>query len=165
MTLTFPGFPEYAGGYPNIENLLKTAFSPLLDGSGITPTYWLPKPTKIEEYFDAGGKGYLRMFRTGGAINPIERRDEPRVQLAGLTRSRDDSWELIEMVRQVLTEGYGAAASVVPGTIHKLQASGEVVGPQLIPELLQDDRLVPITVEFYTWRRKGLPNYRQALGL
>lgn len=165
MTLTFPGFPQYQGGYPNIENLLKTVYTPLLDGSGVEPTYWLPKPDKITEFFEQGGKGYLRMYRTGGAINPIENRDEPRVQLAAMTPSRDDSWDLIEMVRQVLHEGYGKAAAIVPGTIHKLQTSGEVVGPQLIPELMQDDRLVPITVEFYTWRPKGLPNYRQALGL
>ncbi len=166
MSLTFPGFPQYQGGYPNIENLLKTVFTPLLEGSGIEPTYWLPKPDKIAEFFSAGGgKGYLRMYRTGGAINPLQSRDEPRVQFAAMTPARDDSWELIEFVRQVVQEGYGHAAAIVKGTPHKLQTSGEVVGPQLIPELIQDDRLVPITVEFYTWRPKGLPNYRQALGL
>lgn len=165
MSLTFPGFPEYSGGYPNIENLAKTAFSGVLDGSGISPTYWLPKPDKVTEFFETGGNGYLRIYRTGGAINPVEKRDEPRVQFAALCKSRDDSWELIELVRQVLHEGYGQAAAIVPSTPHKLQLSGEVVGPQLIPELLQDNRLVPITCEFFTWRPKGLPNYRQALGL
>lgn len=165
MTVHFPGFPQYRGGHPNIENLLKTLFTPLLAGSSITPTYWLPKPTEIAEYFADGGQGYLRMYRTGGAINPIKKRDEPRVQLAALCPRRDDSWDVIEFVRQVLSEGYGNAAAVVPDTDHKLQMSGEVVGPQLLPELLQDDRLVPITVEFYTWRPSGLPNYRQALGL
>ncbi|AVJ50230.1 tail terminator [Mycobacterium phage Mendokysei] len=160
------GFPEWwnvgQAGYPNIQKLMRKAFDGLL--TNVELTSWFPKPSVYEAQLESGG-AYLRFYRTGGRINREEKRDEPKVQIAALTRSSDDSWELIEFVRQVLEEGYGQAAAVVPGTIYTLYAAGEVVGPQLIPELLADDRLVPITYELHTRRPKGLPNYRQALGL
>jgi hypothetical protein len=75
--------------------------------------------------------------------------------------SRDESWQLIGFVRDTL-RCFIRESGVVNG--FKLSAEGEVAGPQLIPELLQDDRLVPITVQFYTWP-KGVPDYRASLGL
>lgn len=160
------GFPEWwtvgAAGYPNAQKLTRKVFDGLL--TNVELTSWFPQPDKYEAHL-AAGKGYLRTYRTGGRINRKENRDEPKIQIAALTRSSDDSWELIEFVRQVLESGYGETTSIVPGTTHKLYAVGEVVGPQLIPELILDDRLVPITYEFHTWRPKGLPNYRQLIGL
>lgn len=164
MSLTLPTWwtEHRDGGFPNIENLLKHL---MVDkcGDDVEVTYWLPKPDVIRERLEAG-KGYLRLYRTGGAINRQDNHDQPRVQVAALTPSRDDSWELIEMFRQVAE--LFERAKVVPGTPHKLQCNGEVVGPQLLPELLADDRLVPITLEFFTWRARDYKNhYCQALGL
>lgn len=158
------GYPSWwtvgAAGFPDIEKLLSTLFTPLLTGVDVVAK--IPKPDVYEAQLSQGN-GYLRFYRTGGAINYSEKRDEPRVQAAALTRSRDQSWELIEFTRQVL-ECFQHSA-IVPGTTTKLACVGEVVGPQLIPELIPDDRLVPVTFGFYTWKPKGLPNYRQALGL
>ena len=160
------GFPDWwivgAGGYPNIQKLTRTVFDGLL--TNVEVTSWFPEPDVYEAQLAAGG-AYLRTYRTGGRINRDEGRDEPKVQFAALTRSSDESWELIEFVRQTLEEGYGRAMTVVPGTINQLFAAGEVVGPQLIPGLIADDRLVPITYELHTKRPKGLPNYRQLLGV
>lgn len=164
MSITLPDWwtTQRGGGFPNIENLLKHLLADKV-GDDVEVTYWLPKPDVIRTHLEAG-KGYLRLYRTGGAINRKDNRDQPRVQAAALTPSRDDSWELIEMFRQI-TELF-EHAKVVPGTPHKLQCTGEVVGPQLLPELLSDDRLVPITLEFFTWRTRDHSNqYRQALGL
>jgi hypothetical protein len=154
------GFPVWwQGGYPDIEKLMRALFQPLL--TNVEVVSWLPKPDVYETQLSAG-KGYLRCYRTGGKINRDQNRDEPKVQLAALTRHRDDSWELIEFARQV-GEAFIRGA-LVPGTPTQLECSGEVVGPQLIPELIADDRLVPITLEFYTWRPRDF-KYRQALGL
>lgn len=151
-----------AATYPDVEKqVLRPLFQPHL--SDISVVSWLPKPDVYNTQLQAG-KGYLRTFRVGGAVNFEQNRDEPRVQFAALTGSRDESWELIGFVREVLG-AYWRHAAVVPGTPYKLSTVGEIVGPQLIPELLQDDRLVPVTFEFHTWKPKGLPNYRQALGL
>lgn len=158
MSLTLPGW--WQGGFPNIENLLKQFFTPFL-GANTAATYWLP-PQEVYEEQLAAGNGYLRLYRTGGKINREQNRDEPKVQFAALTRSRDESWELIEFARQV---GESFTKTGIVGTT-KLQCTGEVVGPQLIPELFRDDRLVPVTLEFYTWRARDFtPEYRQALGL
>lgn len=162
MTIGFPDWWQVGrGGYPNANKLARQVFDGLL--TNVELLSWFPEQATYEAHLAAGG-GYLRTYRTGGRINRGERRDEPKVQFAALTRSSDDSWELIEFVRQVLEEGYGNAAAIVPGTTYELYAAGEVVGPQLIPEMIADDRLVPITYEFYTKRPKGLPNYRQLLG-
>lgn len=158
------GFPDWwtvgAGGYPNIQKLTRQIFNGLL--TNVEVLSWFPEQAAYEAQLADGG-GYLRTYRTGGTIDRDNNCDEPKVQFAALTRSSDDSWELIEFVRQVLEEGYGRAAAVVPGTIYELKAVGEVVGPQLIPELIADDRLVPITYGFRVPRPKGLPNYRQLL--
>lgn len=151
----------WQGGYPDIEQLVKNLFQPLL--TDVEVVSWLPNRTEYETQLSSG-KGYLRIFRTGGKINYDEKRDEPNVQFAALTRSRDDSWELIEFARTGVLEAFMRAAAIVPGTIHKLQCSGEVVGPRLIPEQLRDDRLVPSTFGFYTWQPKSM-NYRQHLGI
>lgn len=159
MTVTLPVW--YTGGYPDIEKLLTNWLQPMLSVSVVS---WLPKPAVYEEVLQTT-EGFLRIYRTGGKINRPEKRDEPRVQFAALTRSRDDSWTLIEFVRQCL-EAFGdtnSSTTVIAST--KIGCPGEVVGPQLIPELLQDDRLVPITFELWTSRPDGLDKYRQALGL
>lgn len=161
MTLTLPSW--YQGGYPDVEKLCRTLFAPLVPNVEVVS--WLPKPSVYNQQLTTK-EGYLRCYRTGGRINREQRRDEPKVQFAALTRNRDNSWALIEFVRQVLEDGYGlAGAAVIPGTTTNLYTTGEVVGPQLIPELISDDRLVPITFELHIAKPKGLPNYRQTLGL
>ncbi len=148
-------------GYPNVENLLKTLFVPQLPG--LTVTYWMPPEDQIQAILLAGG-GILRIYRTGGSIDHDNNVDLPKVQIAALTRSRDASWGLIEFVRTGVLESFRPRAAVVPGTIHKLKCDGEVVGPQIIPELMRDERLVPATFALQTWRTNE-QSYRQALGL
>jgi len=159
MALILPSW--YVGGCPDIErDVLYPLFQPLLTNTNVVS--WIPKPDVYTATLTAGG-GYLRTYRTGGAWNDIEKRDEPRVQFAILRPSRDESWQLAEFVRQVLISLIRQAA-VIPGTAIELSAEGEVAGPQLIPEMLQDDKLVPITWQLYT-RKKGMPDYHSALNL
>lgn len=154
-------FPDwYQGGFPDIEELLKTFYEPHLTDVEFVP--WFPKPTVYEEQLQAG-KAFVRFARTGGRINFDQNRDEPRVQIAALMRSRKQTWKLIEFMRQTLWDGFKKAA-VVPTTTYMLQASEEVLGPQLIPENIVEPRLVPITFGLFTWKPGGT-NYRQALGL
>lgn len=162
--LTLPAW--YQGGCPDVEkDVLRPLFQPLLTASDIEVVSWIPKPDVYVQKLADGG-GYLRTYRTGGRWNDSENRDEPIVQLAALMPTRAASWELIEFVRQVLTcfiRQTGIVTPTAPGTPIKLSAEGEVAGPQLIPQLLQDDKLVPITFQLYTWKQKGLPDYRAAL--
>jgi hypothetical protein len=168
--ITYPAYygggDPKLGGYPNAENLVKTLFtSPVVGLSGVLVTYWLPDEDEIEEILD-DGRGILRIYRIGGQINYGENRDEPNVQIAALTKSRDDSWDLIGFARTGVLGPFWEGAAIVPGTSHKLQCVKENLGPQLIPEpISRDERLVPVTFSLHTWKPKGLGNYREALGL
>lgn len=152
--------PAWAGpGCPDIErDILRPLFQPHLTDTNVVS--WIPKPDVYNTQL-AAGISYLRTYRIGGAWNDEQRRDEPRVQFAALCPSRDESWELIGFVRDVL-RCFIRQTGVVNG--HKLSGEGEVAGPQLIPELLQDDKLVPITFQLYTWPTQT-PDYRAQLGL
>ena len=157
MGVTLPGW--YHGGFPDVERLMESLFTPLIGGCDIVP--WFPKPAEYVPHLENGG-AYLRAARTGGSFSFDENRDEPRVQIAALSKSRAQSWEIIEFVRQTLwTFKRGA---LVPGTETQLQTNSEVLGPQLIPENIVEPRLVPATFALHTWK-PGQTNYRQALGL
>jgi hypothetical protein len=159
MTLVLPGWYEPAKACPDIEkNVLRPLFQPLLPSTNVVS--WIPKPDTYNAEITAG-RSYLRTYRTGGAWNDEEKRDEPRVQFAALTGSRDESWQLIGFVRDILRD-FVRESGIVNG--FRLSAEGELAGPQLIPELLQDDRIVPITVQLFTWPKQVL-NYRAHLGL
>ena len=159
MALVLPGWYDPSKACPNVEtDILRPLFQPHL--SNVNVVSWIPKPDVYQAVLDSGG-GYLRTYRTGGPWNDAQKRDQPIVQFAALMGSRDDSWTLIGLVRDVLRE-FTKQTGVVNG--FKLSVGGEVAGPALIPELLQDDKLVPITVQLYTWP-KGVPDYSTALGL
>jgi hypothetical protein len=161
VTISYPDWWDRdLNGYPDIEKLLADYLGPMI--TGITTTYWLPDQQTIDETLANGG-GFLRIYRVGGSINDEQNRDEPNVQIAALTQSRDKSWDLIEFVRTGVLEQFRKAA-VVPGTKYQMHMAGGLVGPQLIPEQLRDDRLVPMTVTLHTWRVSG-KSFRQALGL
>ena len=148
------------GGFPDVEKLLKALYAPHLSDVEFVP--YLPKAQTYEAQLQAG-KAFVRFARTGGRVNWEQVRDEPRVQIAVISRSRELSWELVEFMRQTLWSGFRKGA-LVPGTTHMLQMSEEVLGPQLIPDSIAEPRLGPITVGLFTWK-PGATNYRQALGL
>jgi len=159
MAITYP--PWYKGGFPDVEVLLETLFMPMI--SGVTPVHWFPTEDIIETTLNAGN-GYLSIYRTGGKINHDQNRDEPNVQFVALTKSRDESWKLIEFIRQVLSK-FEESEAVVPGTNNQLGCLGEILGPQLTRAEMRDERIVPVTFTLLTRKPGGLGNYHEALGL
>lgn len=157
------GYPTwYLGGCPDVEKVMREYFSGLL--TGVEVIAWLPPDYGPKL---SSGLAFLRIYRLGGSMN-IDTRgyvDEARVQIAALSASRDDANQLMEFVRQVLY------AFRFGGYLHNanapayIQVEGELVGPQLIPEQMRDERLVAATFAINVDRPKGLPDYRQALGL
>lgn len=158
-----PGlFPDwYQGGFVDVERLLMSFFGELMPG--VTCVTWFPTEKEMMDHIIGGG-AFLRIFRTGGHIVYGEASkgvwDAPRVQFAALAANRDLSWEVIEFVRQVLycyLDGGGRMKS--GGLYAHVRVIGEVVGPGLSPEAFRDQRLVPVTFELETQRRKGLPSF------
>lgn len=155
------GYPVwYAGGCPDAERVLKDLFTGLL--TGVAVVAWLPPDyaTTLQS-----GTAFLRVFRMGGSLNVDNKNwvDQTRIQIAALSASRDESWALIEFVRQVLYSFRDGGHVQGSGTTTFIQVEGELTGPQLIPEQMRDERLVPVTFEIHLDRPRGLPNYRDHL--
>jgi hypothetical protein len=157
-----PGFPPwYEGGFVDIEWLLMDYFGGLL--SGVTCLTWLPPEKEALEQIQLGTI-YLRIFRSGGRIVRGEANegsvDRAHVQFATYSASRDLSWEVIEFVRQVLyCFDRGGSRMQTASQYAVITCNGEIVGPALVPEAFRDPRLVPVTFELESQRRKGLPSF------
>lgn len=159
---TVPGFPAwYAGGFVDIESLMVAFFADLLPGVKVLS--WLPPDKTVLEKIQQDVI-YLRIFRTGGDADVRERGkgsvDLPHVQFAALSASRSLSWQVIEFVRQVLycyLDGGGRIEA--GGHYAHVTTKREITGPVMTPEVFRDQRLVPVTFELETQRRKGLPSF------
>lgn len=157
-----PGFPAwYAGGFVDIERLLGEYYQALL--ANVIVLNWFPPDTELLETVEAGTI-YLRIFRSGGRIVFDEdgkaEVDRPHVQFAAMSGSRDLSWEVIEFVRNTLypfTRGGGRMQTTNLYAV--ITCNGEVLGPSLTAEAFRDPRLVPVTFELESQRRKGLPGF------
>ncbi len=156
-----PGwYPDwYQGGCADIEAVLVTLFSGLLTGVNVVRYLEEDYVARLQD-----GEAFLRISRTSGHINGDQLRDQARVQTAALTPSRDDSWELIEFCRQVYEAINGRGGLWIEGAV--IRETGEVIGPQLIPEQIRESRLVPVTHDIWVGHpRTALDTYPQALGL
>lgn len=173
--ITYPTW--WRGGAPDVERTLKDLFTHpenvAAQGlSGVDVRSWLPTPDVASQWL-ADDNGYLRVYRTGGRIDRTVYPwvDETQVQIAAWCSSRDASWDLIEYVREMLlayTDG-GLVKRSTPtrsglNTTY-IRVPGELLGPELIPELILDDKLVLVTFEIHTDRPKSLPDYRELLQL
>lgn len=143
--------------YPDVEAVIETLWKRLLTGVNVV--------TYLEEDYVRrlqDGEAFLRVARTSGHINGEQLRDQARIQTAALTPSRRDSWELIGFVRDTY-EAINDGGLVVDGAV--IRATGEVVGPQLIPEQIRESRLVPVTHDIYVGagNRALADTYPQAL--
>lgn len=179
MSLAYPTW--WRGGRWDVDRLLRDLFTYQQNGaaqelSGVQVEPWNTwmkiDPTTRAAFLDAGN-AYLLVHRMGGHVS---RRKEQWVDVSittigALTQSRDQSTELMAYVTDVLVE-FDEGGDIERETPHRSGATttfmtvpGEVVGPQLLPEIIGDDRLVPATWELHVDRPRGLPNYRAHLGL
>lgn len=176
MTLTYPDF--YEGFRWDVERLLKDVFtfdankSAVPEGLEVVP--WFPANDKRDAWLSEGN-GYLWVHRLGGHLNraTMPGTDECVVQMAALTRSRDDSNDLLDYVAMVLSQ-FDEGGQVHRSTPHrcgdtetfmKVPIMGELVGPQMIPDRFRDDRLIPAQWEIHADLPQGLPDYRELLEL
>lgn len=170
--------PWWRGGRWDIERLMNDLFTfadnvAAQDLSGVKVEPFSPHTQEREDWIKAGN-GYLFVHRRGGRIDktlaPVC--DDTMTELASLTKSRDDSNELMAYVSDILS-GFGEDGGIVHrSTPHRsglsttfMKVPGEVVGPQLIPELIRDDRYVTTTWAIDADLPRGLPDSREALGL
>lgn len=116
----------------------------------------------------------LLVHRAGGHASRRKQawEDVSLVTIGAVTKSRDQSNELMAYVTDVLVE-FDEGGDVTRRKPHRsgvrstlMTVIGEVAGPaQLSPEQIGDGRLVSATWEIHTARPQGLPNTRDALGI
>lgn len=174
MSVTYPAW--WRGGRWYMERLLADLFT-FADNkaaqglSGVKAEPFLSKNSDREAWLNTGG-AWLLLHRRGGPNDPEPGIDKAIMEIAALTRSGDESHELIAYTGDVLDAFGRDGATVHRSKPHRsglsttfMTVPGEVVGPQLIPELMRDDRYVSTTWMISADRPRGLPNYRGALSL
>lgn len=175
MSIVYPSWWE--GGRWDVESLLRDLFMDQENGaaqglSGVVVEPLTLPNNKRREHIEAGN-GFLLVHRNGGHVNKTRQQwcDETITTIAALTASRDESNMLMAYVTDVLCE-FDEGGHVHRSQPHLSGSSttfmtvpGEVVGPQLVPEQLRDERLVPATWHIHADRPRGLPDYRDHLGL
>lgn len=175
--ISYPGW--WKGGRWDAELLINDLFTfpenlASVGLEGILCEPFPPGNTDREAWLKQGN-GYLLVHRNGGRLNKSSKNwvDECVVTVGALTKSRSESNTLQSYIASVLCEFEdGDTVRRDPAHAHLsglsttfMKVPGEVVGPQLSPELLRDERLVPSVWNIHADWPRGLPDYRQALGL
>lgn len=153
MTIQFPAW--WKGGFPDREEVVMDLLQPYLDllsPQGYACT-WLP-----EKYGDK--LPIVRVYRGGGSEDYDTRSDPAAVQLGVIGASRADSWAVVEYCRQImLSYRHGGRVTRADGSVTLVKSIEEMTGPQQLPELNVDYRLVPITFRVNCKWPSGLPDY------
>lgn len=154
MSLAFP--PWWVGGFPDREEVVMDALQPILDLVDVLDADGEPlldgglprRPlacTWLPDDF-ASRLPLVRVYRGGGAAESVALKDPANVQVATIGRTRAESWELAEYCRQwLLSFARGGTVHRADGSTTLVDCIEEFIGPQQLPELSPDSRLVPLT--------------------
>ncbi|MFM8798895.1 MAG: hypothetical protein ACKODT_08055 [Fluviibacter sp.] len=149
----------FKGGFVDVEELICDLFSWLL-GNDIPVVTWL-----VEDYY-LNPRPVIRVHRaTGRAVDGMPF-DHAVVQIGVLSRSRQDSWELISFVRHVMAACSGGFK--VPrqdGTKTQINSVEEWVGPVQALDEFVDDKFVSVNYRILVRepRRESPDYYRQIM--
>ena len=155
MSVVFPDW--YEGGFPDRELVVMDALQPFLDlmtPTGLAVT-WLP-----DDYDDLvrAGHSIVRVYRGGLGVEGIF--DAAAVQLGVIAGTRADSWSVMEYLRQMLLSyKRGGPVRREDGSITHITSVEEMIGPQQVPELNPDYRLVPATFRVECRQPRDIPDY------
>lgn len=82
----------------------------------------------------------------GGHVDYERGYDEALIQVSAVTPSRDDSWQVMSVIRAVLLPMQGFKFTMVDGHTVQIHSAEEVAGPQLLtPGQQIDTRIVSAT--------------------
>ncbi|MEU2013108.1 hypothetical protein [Nocardia sp. NPDC019302] len=170
MTLELPDW--YEGGFPDRELVVMDALQPVLDLVDVldadgNQVFDGPDPRRplACTWLPADYSNHLpvvRVFRGGGAADADVMRDPAAVQVAVIADTRAESWELLEFCRQwLLSFNRGGLVARADGSRTLIDCIEELVGPQQLPELNPDKRLVQLNFRVVCRKPKGLPDYQK----
>lgn len=150
-------YPDWwKGGYPDVELVvadLLQKFLNYLTPQGLAVTW---RPDDIDELL-AAGKTVVQVHRGGLGADGLW--DASAVQLGVLSATRQNSWEVMEYLRQVmLAHDGGSAVHREDGSLTAVGQVYEITGPQDLTDLDPEERLVPATFHVGL-RLPTLPDY------
>lgn len=127
--------------FVNMEDMLIALFTPILPGveCGVwTPDHWLDQ---------AIADPLLSFIRLpGGVVDYDKQEDEALVQVIAVTDDRDESIEVISLVRSVLLPMRSFKVPMTDGFTATIRGVTESGGPSMmIPAQQIDTRVVPVT--------------------
>lgn len=170
MSLTFPDW--YKGGFPDRELVAMDALAPVLatvdvfDDLG-AQIFDGPDPRRPSTCTFLP-KGYgdmlpiIRLYRGGGAADSGVLSDSASVQVLTIADTREESWSLMEFCRMwLLSYARGGTVIRADGSKTLVDSVSELVGPQQIPDLNPDKRMVPLTFRVICRKPRGLPDYEK----
>lgn len=173
MSLVLPEW--FRGGFPDRELVVIDALQPVLDlvdvldvsGDQVFDGAVARRPlacTSLPADF-ANHLPVVRVYRGGGAADVGVMRDPASVQVAVIADTRAESWELLEFCRQwLLSFALGGTVTRADNSKTLVDCIEELVGPQQIPELNPDKRMVPLTFRVVCRKPRGLPDYAKVRG-
>lgn len=155
-------FPDWWKGFlPDREFVVMDLLQPFLDqcesDTGTTIGCDTRLPDELSSHLP-----FIRVYRGGGAGDVGVLTDPAAVQLGVIGVTRSDSWELMNFCRALMwTYRDGGSVLREDGSHTYVDSITEMTGPQQIPELNPDHRLVPLTFRVTCRPPRGLPNYKQ----
>lgn len=153
--IAFPAW--WKGGFPDAELVvldLVQKYLDLLTPKGKAVTWLTADHTTLVD----SGVPVVRVYRGGIGSNGLW--DPASVQLGVIAASRADSWAVMEYLRQVmLSFNRGGAVKRADNSITMIASIEEMVGPQQLPELNPDHRLVPATFRVELRYPRTMPDY------
>jgi hypothetical protein len=161
MTLNLPEWYT-TPGFHDVEKLILDYFDWILPtvycGTAIPDGWWSPDvdPSKLPE-------AVLRVWRMPGRADPQIPEDEALVNIAALSRNRQESWRLNGFVRDVMRVLPGLKVPRAEGGVTVVDTVSEWVGPSQRPEAFIDDKFVDTTFRLSLGMRRIKPDYRQVI--
>lgn len=153
--ITFPDWWE--GGFPDAELVvidLVQHYLDLLTPQGRAVTWLTDNHADLVD----SGVPIVRVYRGGTGADGLF--DPAAVQLGVIAATRADSWQVLEYLRQVmLSFEHGGGVRREDDSITMVQSIEEMVGPQQLPELNPDHRLVPATFRVLFRYPRDKPDY------
>ena len=162
---TYPWLPNWyeVPGFPLAESAVKALFVPLfptgVDGA-VEVVNQLP-----DGIVDTGWFGRMLFVARGDGVGDI-RKDQAAMQIAAITNSPTDSQALIRFIRDLLVcVEDPIEVELEDGDAATITAVREITGPEEIPGLEYDERIVPATFLFTFDNPLSTPDYSDHLGI
>lgn len=164
--MAIPWLPNwYVPSWPSAEDAVLALYRPLFPtgvGGAVQVVNQLP-----DDEASTGWTGrILFVARAGGAAVTV-RHDQAAMQIAAITDSRADSLILSGFVRDINTsiEDDEIEVELAGGSVATITEVTEIAGPEEVPGMEYDERIIPATYLFTFANPLETPDYSGYLGL